>query len=120
MSSESYHLTDRLVIEDLDSSQEPIHVFHKEFRPFVLLYSFYNSQDPAFYKKQLNNPKITLFTNKKKTVLVYPSCEMFDTIKKGELILHRPKDCLYLNSQIVKTYTARDRSGEILYNLIRK
>jgi hypothetical protein len=41
-------------------------------------------------------------------------------IKKGELVLLQPMACSYIQTNILKTYVAQDRSGEILYNLMRK
>lgn len=120
LSSETFHSTDRTVIEELSKSEEIVYIFPGEFKPFVLLYAFYSQDDPKSVKAQLSNDALDTFVNKKKDLYIYKYCKDYKNIKKGSLVLIRPTECKQEGVSIIKSYISQDRSGEVLYNLIRK
>jgi len=121
LSSESWHLTDKIVIEDLQKLKEPVDVYAFEPREFFLLYSFYSDINPASAKKQLVNTEAWSY---KDTNLTFERhCDALTDPKNDNLILINPRKCdteyKKKNYEVLKTYMARDMNGQALYLLAR-
>lgn len=124
MSSEAFHATDKIVIEEVETSPETIHIFPYEYRPFVLLYGFYSSENPEAIKGELNSKTDFAFTNTRGNLVFHKSCDDFQKIASNELVLIHGQACDKYQKpdalKVEKTYGSKDMSGQILFTLGRK
>ncbi len=124
MSSEAFHTTDKIVIEEVETSPETIHIFPYEYRPFVLLYGFYSSENPEAIKGELNSKTDIAFTNTRGNLVFHKSCDDFQKIASNELVLIHGQTCDKYQKpdalKVEKTYGSKDMSGQILFTLGRK
>ncbi len=55
LSSEQWHLSDRLLVEKIAKYRGPVRVFTNEPKELFLLYNFYNQTNPVFAKQELQS-----------------------------------------------------------------
>lgn len=122
LSSEAWHLTDKIVIEETLKETKPVDIYTEEPRNFFLLYSFYSKIDPKKANTQLLNPNLTEYKDTNK--IFHLNCDSLkEKLDPNRLILINPGRCSTefqkIKYTILKSYLQKDMTDTVMYILVQ-